>query len=73
MRAYFSYTLELDEGETAESLAERCKVMDCPCEDMLNTYGRCPLGSLEVTGLCRLTSVGEWEATLQQELHEADI
>lgn len=73
MRFYFSYTIELDEGETAETLAKRCKAMDCPCVDLLDMGERCPLGSYEVTGLCRLENAGAWRNVLRQERHEADI
>ena len=73
MRAYFSYTLELDEGETPETLARQCRALECPCVDLMAVNGSCPLGSTEVNGLCRLESPGTWRAALQQKYHEADI
>jgi len=73
MRFYFSYEIELDEGETAESLTEQCQNMACPCTDLLYIQGRCPLGMLEVNGLCRLHTVESWENVLRQEHHDSDI
>jgi hypothetical protein len=71
MKIQVSYTIELDDDETAESLTKRCRDMDCPCEEILFTQGKCPLGCLEVTGLCRLTSSAEWECCLQDRKHTA--
>lgn len=73
MRFYFSYTIELDEGETAETLAQQCQDMDCPCVDLLDMGERCPLGSIAVSGFCRLENAESWRRVLRQERHEADI
>lgn len=73
MRFYFSYEIELDEGETAASLAEQCQDMACPCTDLLYVNGQCPLGSLEVTGLCRLHTEADWERALREERHQSNI
>lgn len=73
MRFYFSYEIELDEGETAESLAASCQSMDCPCAELLYVNGQCPLGALEVTGLCRLHVVEDWEHALRKERHQSNL
>ena len=73
MRFYFSYEIELDEGETAESLAESCQALECPCAELLSVNGQCPLGALEVTGLCRLHTVEDWERTLRKERHLSNL
>lgn len=71
MKIQVSYTVELESGETPETLAKRCQELDCPCKDVIGTMKQCLLGSDKVTGLCRLTTASEWMCCLSQCQHNS--